>query len=161
MKKFLSAASLIIVIIHLQSCDFSKRIDTSAAVKEMKMRQVKRILPQDITNKADTWGQEIQALIENPKNQISLDSIAKKFQVKIQSGDAENLKKLHKDKKILETLDALAYSQSLQQDIPPSIQKNSQGDSLYYLFIDKKSKVVLVGFSKSQIILNIDKPFIK
>lgn len=53
-------ALLLFALIALQACDFSKRIDTAAAVKEMKARQVKRVLPQDIVNQVDTWGQEIQ-----------------------------------------------------------------------------------------------------
>jgi hypothetical protein len=54
-------ALLLFALIALQACDFSKRIDTAAAVKEMKARQVKRVLPQDIVNQVDIWGQEIQA----------------------------------------------------------------------------------------------------
>ena len=54
-------ALLLFTLIAFQACDFSKRIDTAAAVKEMKARQVKRVLPQDIVNQVDTWGQEIQA----------------------------------------------------------------------------------------------------
>ncbi|MHA8061674.1 hypothetical protein EWU23_06130 [Cytophagaceae bacterium 50C-KIRBA] len=161
MKKSLILTCLVSSILSLHSCDFSKRIDTSAAVKEMKNRQVKRILPQDITNKADTWGQEIQEMIENPSNKLSLDSISKQFQIQIQSGKALALKQQNKDKKIQEVLDALDYSLSLHQEIPPSIQKNTVGDSLFYIFIDKKQDVILLGFSKSQIVLNIDKPLIK
>lgn len=161
MKKSLFLSSLVSSILLLQSCDFSKRIDTTAAVKEMKSRQVKRILPQDITNKADTWGQEIQAVIENPSNTLSLDSISKQFQIRIQSGKALVLKQQNKDKKIQEVLDALDYSLSLKQEIPPSIQKNTTGDSLFYIFINKKQEVILLGFSKSQLVMNIDKPLIK
>lgn len=161
MKKSLVLTCLVLSILSLQSCDFSKRIDTTAAVKEMKSRQVKRILPQDITNKADTWGQEVQAMIESTSNKLSLDSIAKQFQIRIQSGKAINLKQQNKDKKIQEVLDALEYSLSMNQEIPPSIQKNTSGDSLFYIFIHKKQNVILLGFSKSQIVLNIDKPLIK
>jgi len=161
MKKSLLFTCLASSILSLHSCDFSKRIDTTAAVKEMKNRQVKRILPQDITNKADTWGQEIQAIIENPTNKLSLDSISKQFQISIQSGKAITLKQRNKDQKIQEVLDALDYSQSIKQEVPPSIQKNTAGDSLYYIFINKKQDVILLGFSKSQIVMNIDKPLIK
>lgn len=161
MKKLLPITCVLLSILTYQSCDFSQRIDTTAAVKEMKSRQVKRILPQDITNKADTWGQEIQAIIENPSNQLSLDSIAKQFQIRIQSGKAVTLKQQNKDKKIQEVLDALDYSLSMHQEVPPSIQKNTTGDSLFYIFIHKKQDVILLGFSKSQIVLNIDKPLIK
>lgn len=161
MKKSLLFTCLVSSILTLHSCDFSKRIDTTAAVKEMKNRQVKRILPQDITNKADSWGQEIQQIIESPSNKLSLDSIAKQFQISIQSGKVIALKQQNKDKKIQEVLDALEYSLSLKQEIPTSIQKNTTGDSLYYIFIDKKQDVILLGFSKSQIVMNIDKPLIK
>ena len=57
MKKYL----IIILAFTVYACDFSKRIDTTAAVKEMRERQVKRVLPQDIVNQVDVWGQELQA----------------------------------------------------------------------------------------------------
>ena len=60
MKKFL----IIIFALALYSCDFSKRIDTTAAVKEMRERQVKRVLPQDIVNQVDVWGKDLQVNLE-------------------------------------------------------------------------------------------------
>jgi hypothetical protein len=65
------------------------------------------------------------------------------------------------DKKIKEILDALDYSQSIQQEIPPSIQKNANGDSLFYLFTHPKLQTVILGFSKVRVIQEMDRPLIK
>ena len=86
MKKYL----IIILAITVYACDFSKRIDTTAAVKEMRERQVKRVLPQDIVNQVDVWGQELQARLA--KGQVA-DSLSSKNKVRIQSGSIEMLKK--------------------------------------------------------------------
>ncbi len=47
---------LLFFILGFSSCDFKTRIDTAAAVKEMKAKQVKRVLPEQIVNQVDTWG---------------------------------------------------------------------------------------------------------
>ncbi len=154
MKKYL----IIILAFTVYACDFSKRIDTTAAVKEMRERQVKRVLPQDIVNQVDVWGQELQANLA--KGQIA-DTLSSKNKVSIQSGSIETLKKSVKDAKINEMLDAIAFGLSQKQDIPASIQKNSSGDSLYYIYPTNDGNVMLIGFSKKQVIIQMDKPLIK
>jgi hypothetical protein len=154
MKKYL----IIILAFTVYACDFSKRIDTTAAVKEMRERQVKRVLPQDIVNQVDVWGQELQANLA--KGQVA-DTLRSKNKVSIQSGSIETLKKSVKDSKINEMLDAIAFGLSQKQDIPASIQKNSSGDSLYYIYPTNNGNVTLIGFSKKQVIIQMDKPLIK
>lgn len=140
----------VFTLIYLISCDLSKRIDTSQAVKEMELRKVKRILPKEIAAEATRYGQDIEALLS--KN-ISEDSIKKKYGVQLIVGKASDLKKMALDKKLLEVLDAVEYAQENQQSIPATIQKNSLDDSLFYIFSKEKS-TYLVGFSKKNIILN-------
>ncbi len=154
MKKYL----IIILAFTVYACDFSKRIDTTAAVKEMRERQVKRVLPQDIVNQVDVWGQELQANLA--KGQVA-DTLSSKNKVSILSGSIETLKKSVKDAKINEMLDAIAFGLSQKQDIPASIQKNSSGDSLYYIYPSNDGNVTLIGFSKKQVIIQMDKPLIK
>ena len=154
MKKYL----IIFLAFTVYACDFSKRIDTTAAVKEMRERQVKRVLPQDIVNQVDVWGQELQANLA--KGQVA-DTLSSKNKVSILSGSIETLKKSVKDAKINEMLDAIAFGLSQKQDIPASIQKNSSGDSLYYIYPTNDGNVMLIGFSKKQVIIQMDKPLIK
>ncbi|MEK6548394.1 MAG: hypothetical protein AABZ56_08755 [Bacteroidota bacterium] len=153
MKNYL----ILLVTLSLYACDFSKRIDTTAAVKEMRERQVKRVLPQDIVNQVDIWGQAIQAELAQGH---SADTLASKNKVLIQTGDISTLKKSMKDVKIKEMLDAIAFGLNQKQEIPASIQKNSQGDSLFYIY-QKSNDVTLIGFSKQQVIIQMDKPLIK
>jgi hypothetical protein len=140
----------------MQACDFSKRIDTVAAVKEMKARQVKRVLPQDIVNQVDTWGQEIQS-----KGAAKLDSATKALQITVRIGAPASLKASFKDAKMVEIMDALDYSLGQKQEIPPSIQKNTAGDSLYYFYPSEAGKITVLGFSKTIVIQNMDRPLIK
>ena len=129
-------ALLLFALIALQACDFSKRIDTAAAVKEMKARQVKRVLPQDIVNQVDTWGQEIQS-----KGATKLDSATKALSISVRVGAPANLKLTFKDAKMVEIMDALDYSLGqnktslpLSKKIPPAIA--------YTIFIPpKKAKL--------------------
>jgi hypothetical protein len=58
MKKLTFGIGLLALITGLQSCDFSKRVDTTAAVKELKERQVKRINSAQITAQVDDWGKK-------------------------------------------------------------------------------------------------------
>jgi len=149
-------ALLLFALIAMQACDFSKRIDTAAAVKEMKARQVKRVLPQDIVNQVDTWGQEIQS-----KGAAKLDSVTKALQITVRIGAPASLKASFKDAKMVEIMDALDYSLGQKQEIPPSIQKNTAGDSLYYFYPSEAGKITVLGFSKTIVIQNMDRPLIK
>jgi hypothetical protein len=148
--------SIILIFIHiflLSSCDFSKRIDTTAAVKEMKAREVKRILPQDIVLETERLGQIIQASLE--KSMDSSSFISKKYHIQILNGNPKELIAKVKDIKIKETLDAIDYSLQQNQEIPTSIQKNTQGDSLFYIFTNAKKQVIMLGFAKSEVVLGI------
>ena len=149
-------ALLLFALIALQACDFSKRIDTAAAVKEMKARQVKRVLPQDIVNQVDTWGQEIQS-----KGATKLDSATKALQITVRIGAPASLKASFKDAKMIEIMDALDYSLGQKQNIPPSIQKNTAGDSLYYFYPSNAGTITVLGFAKNIVVQNMDKPLIK
>jgi len=151
-------------ILGFSSCDFSTRIDTAAVVKEMKAKQVKRVLPEQIVNQVDTWGQGVQKEIEKKlrvKSTLDLAAIAKKYGISILVGKPSELKNQVGDQKIKEILDALDYSQSIQQEIPPSIQKNMAGDSLFYIFIHPLAHTVILGFSKVRVIQEMDRPLIK
>jgi hypothetical protein len=154
--KPMKVVSLIFALLILQACDFSQRIDTAAAVKEMKARQVKRVLPQDIVNQVDVWGQEIQQ-----KKIMNLDSVTKALAISVRIGFPAELKLSFKDAKMVELMDALDYSLTQKQDIPPSIQKNIKGDSLYYFYPSQTGKITILGFAKSTVIQNMDRPLIK
>jgi hypothetical protein len=134
------------------SCDFSHRIDTSAAVKEMKSKQVKRVLPEQIVTQVDTWG---QALETNPK------ALPVEITFKTYQGPAEKLIQQVSDKKLKDVLDAISYSRSQKQVIPSSIQKNASGDSLFYIFQQANGETTIYGFSKSSVIQHMDRPLIK
>lgn len=154
MKKYL----IIFIALSLYACDFSKRLDTKAAVKEMRERQVKRVLPQDIVNQVDVWGKDLQ---ENLEKGIAADSLKQKNKVLIISGPTSILKQSMKDAKIASMLDAIEYGIANKQEIPASIQKNSSGDSLFYIYPNQHGEVTLIGFSKQQVIIQMDKPLIK
>ena len=144
---------LIALFLFVQ-CDFSTRIDTTAAAKELKARQVKRVLPQEIVNQVDVWGQKIQ---QNPQDTAFRSAYAVRFL----QGDAKSLRAQLKDQKLLEILDAIDYSLSLKQEVPASIQKNVAGDSLFYIYPTKENQIVLIGFSKIQVIQKMDRALIK
>lgn len=135
-------------------CDFSTRIDTTAAAKELKARQVKRILPQEIVNQVDEWGQQMQAK--------PLDTaLRSQYAVRYLQGNAQSLRGQVKDVKIQQVLNALEYSQSMNQEVPPSIQKNVAGDTLYYIYPTAENQIVMIGFSKVQVIQKMDRKLIK
>ena len=145
---------LIGILFLFVQCDFSTRIDTTAAAKELKARQVKRVLPQEIVNQVDEWGQQMQTK--------PLDTaLRSQYAVRYLQGDAQSLRGQVKDVKIQQMLDALEYSQSMNQEVPPSIQKNVAGDSLYYIYPTAKNQLVMIGFSKVQVIQKMDRKLIK
>lgn len=135
-------------------CDFSKRIDTTAAVKELKARQVKRVLPQDIVNQVNDWGQQMQA---KPND----TAIRSQYAVRYLQGNAQTLRTQISDAKVKAVLDALDYSLSMKQEVPASIQKNTAGDSLFYIYPAQENVIVLIGFSKVQVIQKMDRALIK
>ena len=130
----------------------------------MKAKQVKRVLPEQIVNQVDTWGLAVQKEIEkrlSKKSVLDLEAISKKYGISILVGKASELKSQVGDQKIIEILEALDYSQSIQQEIPPSIQKNVAGDSLFYIFIHPIAHTIILGFSKVRVIQEMDRPLIK
>lgn len=130
----------------------------------MKAKQVKRVLPEQIVNQVDTWGLAVQKEIEKrlrEKSPLDLSAVAKKYGISILVGKPSELKSQVGDQKIIEILEALDYSQSIQQEIPPSIQKNVAGDSLFYIFIHPVAHTVILGFSKVRVIQEMDRPLIK
>ena len=160
----LSKLLLLFFILGLSSCDFSTRIDTKAAVKEMKAKQVKRVLPEQIVNQVDTWGLGVQKEIEKKlreKSALDLAALSKNYGISILIGKPSDLKNQVSDQKIKDILDALDYSQSIHQEIPPSIQKNANGDSLFYIFTNPVAHTIILGFSKVRVIQEMDRPLIK
>lgn len=161
MKYFSLFAALL--LIGFTSCDLSKRIDTAAAVKEMKAKQVKRVLPQQIVSQIDSWGESAQKELDaalttgNP----SIDSLKSKYHISIQIGDPNILKNKVSDPKLKAVLDALEYSISMNQEVPASIQKNTLGDSLFYVYNHPKLKTIILGFSKQVVIQNMERALIK
>ena len=96
---------LLFFILGFSSCDFSTRIDTAAAVKEMKAKQVKRVLPEQIVNQVDTWGLGVQKEIEKKlgeKSALDLATLSKKYGISILVGKATELKTQVGDQKIKE-----------------------------------------------------------
>jgi hypothetical protein len=144
----------LVVLFLFTQCDFSTRIDTAAAVKEMKARQVKRVLPQDIVNQVDEWGQKMQQNLQDT-------ALRTKYAVTYIQGNAQALRGQVKDTKIQQVLDALAYSQSMNQEVPASIQKNVAGDSLFYIYPTNENQIIIIGFSKVQVIQKMDRKLIK
>ena len=88
-------------------------------------------------------------------------TLSKKYGISILVGKATDLKNQVSDQKIKGILDALDYSQSIQQEIPPSIQKNASGDSLFYIFTHPVAHTIILGFSKVRVIQEMDRPLIK
>lgn len=119
----------------------------------MKERQVKRILPQDIVLETERLGQIIQAKLE--KSMDSSTVISKNFHILILQGEPKALKASTNDGKIKETLDAIDYSIGQNQEIPASIQKNTQGDSLFYFFTTAQKQVVMLGFAKKEVVMGM------
>lgn len=128
---------LLFANILLISCDFSKRIDTTAAVKELHEREVKRITPAQFTAQVDEWGSTIVKklnadLSKNLQDTTLKDSLAKAYRVEIVSGSPLQLKNPAWDKKINETLDAYQYN--VEHNIPQidNIQKSEDEAFFYY-----------------------------
>jgi hypothetical protein len=90
-----------------------------------------------------------------------LDSATKALQISIRVGAPVSLKASFKDAKMIQIMDALDYSLSQKQVIPPSIQKNTAGDSLYYFYPTESGKITVLGFAKNIVIQNMDRPLIK
>lgn len=124
-------------IFLFQSCDFSHRIDTTAAVKEMNERQVKRILPSQLTGEVDQWGKEItqelnKDLVKSLSNKTLIDTLSKRYRVQITMGTPSKLQSPSLDKKINEILDAYQYNAEAKIQQVDNVQKTDDGSYFYF-----------------------------
>ena len=140
--------------LFLSSCDF-KRIDTTAAVKELHEREVKRITPGQFTAQVDEWGSVIVKklnanLAKNLQDATLKDSLAKAYRVEITSGSPLRLKNPAWDKKINETLDAYQYNVAHNIAQIDNIQK-SEDEAFFYYTSPIKGNQSLTKLSKKQL----------
>ncbi|MEA5461144.1 hypothetical protein VB796_18925 [Arcicella sp. LKC2W] len=121
----------------LASCDFSKRIDTTAAVKELHEREVKRITPAQFTAQVDEWGKVIvdslnENLVKNLEKKVLIDSLSNKYRVEISSGSPLKLKNPALGDKINQILDAYQYNAERHLEQIDNIQKSDDEKFFYY-----------------------------
>jgi hypothetical protein len=121
----------------LIGCDFSKRIDTTAAVKELKERQVKRITPAQFTAQVDEWGHTIvdslnRNFVQNLEKRTVIDSLSKFYRVEILSGSPMKLQNPAFGKKVNEILDAYQYNAERRLPQIDNIQKSDDELSFFY-----------------------------
>ena len=119
------------------SCDFSKRIDTTAAVKELHEREVKRITPAQFTAQVDEWGKVIvdslnENLVKNIENKVLIDSLSSKYRVEIYSGSPLKLKNPVFGDKVNQILDAYQYNAERHLEQIDNIQKSDDEKFFYY-----------------------------
>ena len=119
------------------SCDFSRRIDTRAAVKELHEREVKRITPAQFTAQVDEWGHQIvdslhKNLVRNLENKTVIDSLSKFYRVEILSGSPSKLQNPAFGQKVNEILDAYQYNAERHLPQIDNIQKSDDELSFFY-----------------------------
>ena len=124
------------ICLVLNSCDFSKRIDTRQAVKELHEREVKRITPAQFNAQVDEWGKTIvdslnKNLLTTLDNKSLIDSLSKTYRVEIITGNPINLQKLGFGKKVNGILDAYQYNAEKNLPQIDNIQK-SDDEMLYF-----------------------------
>lgn len=154
---FLAKVFFIIFTVNIlvSSCDFSKRIDTTAAVKELHEREVKRITPSQFIAQVDEWGGIIvrtlnKDLVKNLQDSLVVDSLAKTYRVEILSGSPLKLKNPAWDKKINEILDAYQYNVLHKLPQVENIQK-SEDEVYFYYTAPIHANATLKKLSKKQI----------
>jgi hypothetical protein len=143
MGKRIKRTHLLLLIINcslfiiLNGCDFSKRIDTRAAVKELHEREVKRVTPAQLTAQVDEWGKIIvdslnKNLVKNLEKRVLIDSLSNRYRVEILMGSPINLQNPAFGKKANEILDAYQYN--AEQHLPQidNIQKSDDEKFYYY-----------------------------
>ena len=139
----------------LIGCDFTKRIDTRAAVQELHEREVKRITPAQFTAQVDEWGHSIvdslnKNLIQNLDNRAVIDSLSKSYRVEILSGSPLKLQNQAFGQKVNETLDAYQYNAERHLPQIDNIQKSD--DELYFFYTEPIIlKNELEGLKKARI----------
>jgi hypothetical protein len=119
------------------ACDFSKRIDTRAAVKELHEREVKRITPAQFTAQVDEWGHLIvdslnKSLVQNLEKRALIDSLSKRYRVEILSGSPLKLQNPVFGQKVNEILDAYQYNAERHLPQIDNIQKSDDELSFFY-----------------------------
>lgn len=141
MKKYakISAYCLLLTAycLLLNACDFSKRIDTRQAVKELHEREVKRITPTQFIAQVDEWGKIIvdslnKNLAVNLEKRALIDSLSSKYRVEILTGSPLNLQNPAFGKKVNEILDAYQYNSEKHISQVDNIQKSD--DELFFYF---------------------------
>ncbi len=139
----------------LTGCDFTKRIDTRAAVKELHEREVKRITPAQFTAQVDEWGHSIvdslnKNLVQNLESKAVIDSLSKSYRVEILSGSPLKLQNPAFGQKVNEILDAYLYNAERHLPQIDNIQKSD--DELYFFYTEPIIlKNELEGLKKSRI----------
>lgn len=141
MKKYGKLAAYCLQIttfcLLLNACDFSKRIDTRQAVKELHEREVKRITPTQFIAQVDEWGKIMvdslnKNLPVNLEKRALVDSLSKKYRVEILTGSPLNLQNPTFGKKVNEILDAYQYNSEKHLPQVDNIQKSD--DELFFYF---------------------------
>jgi hypothetical protein len=130
---------LTVYCLLLESCDFTKRIDTRAAVKELHEREVKRITPAQFTAQVDEWGHQIvdslnKKLVQNLENGAVIDSLSKTYRVQILSGSPLKLQNPTFGQKVNEILDAYQYNAERHLPQIDNIQKSD--DELFFFYTE-------------------------
>ena len=157
MKKYISINCLLFTAscLLLNACDFSKRIDTRAAVKELKERQVKRITPTQFVAQVDEWAHIItdslnKNLAVNLEKRALIDSLSSKYRVEISTGSPINLQNPEFGKKVNEILDAYQYNAEKHLPQVDNIQKSD--DEKFFFYTEPITlKNQLDGLKKAQI----------
>ena len=142
MKSIFSIKICLLLIVYcslFSSCDFSKRIDTRAAVKELHEREVKRITPAQFTAQVDEWGHFIvdslnRNLVKNLENKSVIDSLSKFYRVQILSGSPLKLQNPAFGQKVNEVLDAYQYNGERHLPQIDNIQKSD--DELFFFYTE-------------------------
>jgi hypothetical protein len=142
MKSIFSTKICLLLTVYcslLIGCDFTKRIDTRAAVKELHEREVKRITPAQFTAQVDEWGHQIvdslnKNLVKNLENRAVIDSLSKTYRVEILSGSPLKLQNPAFGQKVNEILDAYQYNSERHLPQIDNIQKSD--DELYFFYTE-------------------------
>ncbi len=139
MNKYITINCILItaICLLLTACDFSKRIDTRAAVKELREREVKRITPTQFVAQVDEWAHIItdslnKNLTKNLEKRDLIDSLSSKYRVEILTGSPINLQNPAYGKKVNEILDAYQYNAEKHLPQVDNIQKSDDEKFFFY-----------------------------
>lgn len=139
MKKYIFISLVLFISgnMLLISCDFSKRLDTRAAVKEMKERELKRITITQLTTIVDELGKKVtgelnENLVRSLEDRKLIDSLSKKYNIQIFVGSPLKLKTASNGQKVNEILEAYQYNSENHIEQVDNVQKNEDGTLFYY-----------------------------